>query len=80
MKPKNEGIIPNTIDEPDKLLTIAQVADRCQVSTNTIKKWLDEGRLSYAVLGDGTKYDSVIRVRESVLIKFWRKSERKALP
>jgi excisionase family DNA binding protein len=63
-------------DPSDKLLTIAEVAKRCQCSEIMVRRWIAAGRIDYVTLGDGKKLQSMIRVRESSLIKFWRENER----
>jgi hypothetical protein len=81
MNNKSDDLTPNKITEPaDRLLTLAEVAKECQCSEKKVREWIDAERISYVCLGDGTKYTSMIRVRESALIKFWRKNERKAIP
>jgi excisionase family DNA binding protein len=66
-------------DPTDKLLTIAEVAERCQCSEIKVRQWIAAGRIAYVTLGDGKKLLSMIRVRESALVKFWRENERKAI-
>lgn len=36
---------------PDRLLTIQNVADRCQVATKTVRRWIDDGELAAFKLG-----------------------------
>lgn len=79
MKSKPKTLISGKRDDTDQLLTIAQVADKCRCSERAVKKWIDDGRLAYVKLGDTEKYETLIRVRESALIKFWRNSERQAI-
>ena len=48
----------------ERLLTIADVADRCQVSPRSVRRWIDDGRLKVIRLGRS------IRVAEGDLAKF----------
>ena len=36
---------------PDRLLTIQDVADRCQVATKTVRRWIDGKELAAFKLG-----------------------------
>jgi excisionase family DNA binding protein len=36
---------------PDRLLTIADVAERCQVSPRSVRRWIDDSRLQVIRLG-----------------------------
>jgi excisionase family DNA binding protein len=53
----------------DKLLTVPEVADRCRVSVDTVRRWLREKRLRGTMLG-GQK--TGYRVLESDLARFIR--------
>jgi len=80
MKPESD-ITPNKRTDPtDRLLTIEQVAEECQCSQLQVRKWISNGEISYVVLGGGEKKDGITRIKESALIKFWNKKERKAIP
>jgi excisionase family DNA binding protein len=48
----------------ERLLTIADVADRCQVSPRSVRRWIDKDRLRVIRLGRS------IRVAEGDLAKF----------
>jgi excisionase family DNA binding protein len=48
----------------ERLLTIADVAERCQVSSRSVRRWIDEGRLKVIRLGRN------VRVSERDLAKF----------
>jgi excisionase family DNA binding protein len=48
----------------ERLLTIADVADRCQVSPRSVRRWIDDGRLKVIRLGRS------IRVGERDLADF----------
>ena len=48
----------------ERLLTIADVADRCQVSSRSVRRWIDDGRLQVIRLGRN------VRVCEGDLAKF----------
>lgn len=81
MNNKGDDLTPDKINEPsDRLLTVAEVARECQCSTDKVREWIANAKISYVTLGDGIKLTSMIRVRESALIEFWRKNERKAIP
>ena len=80
MKQKPTLITGKITDPTDKLLTVAEVAELCSCSRQTVKIWIREGRLAYMTLGEGTHYGSMLRVRESALLKFWKQAERKAIP
>jgi len=47
------------------MLTVKQVADRLQVSTKTVYKWMTEGKLKYVRVGTRT-----VRIEEADLDKF----------
>ena len=49
---------------PERLLTIADVADRCQVSSRSVRRWIDDGRLKVIRLGRS------VRVSERDLAAF----------
>jgi excisionase family DNA binding protein len=36
---------------PERLLTVAQVAERCQVSPRSVRRWIDDGQLPVLRLG-----------------------------
>jgi len=38
-------------DSSDPLLTVGQVAERCQVSERTVRRWIDAGDLAVIRLG-----------------------------
>lgn len=40
-----------TVPTLDRLLTIEDVADRCQVATKTVRRWIDDGELAAYKLG-----------------------------
>ena len=42
---------PTPAPPSERLLTIADVADRCQVSSRSVRRWIDEGRLKVIRLG-----------------------------
>ena len=66
-------------DPTDNLLSIREVAERCQCSETKVRQWIAAGRIAYVTLGDGKKLLSMIRVRESALARFWRENEREAI-
>jgi excisionase family DNA binding protein len=41
--------------EPERLLTVKQVAERLALDESTVYKWADEGRIPYVDLGKGKK-------------------------
>ncbi len=45
-------------DASDPLLTVGQVADRCQVSTRTVRRWITDGDLAFIRLR------RLVRIRE----------------
>ena len=45
-------------DASDPLLTMDQVADRCQVSTRTVRRWITDGDLAFIRLR------RLVRIRE----------------
>ena len=49
---------------PERLLTVAQVAERCQVSPRSVRRWIDEGDLPVVRLGRS------VRVSENDLAAF----------
>ena len=51
-------------DASDPLLTVDQVADRCQVSTRTVRRWITDGDLAFIRLG------RLVRIRERDLDRF----------
>ena len=48
----------------ERLLTIADVAERCQVSPRSVRRWIDDGRLRVIRLGRS------VRVGERDLARF----------
>jgi excisionase family DNA binding protein len=48
----------------ERLLTITDVADRCQVSPRSVRRWIDDGRLRVIRLGRS------VRVSEGDLATF----------
>lgn len=48
----------------ERLLTIADVADRCRVSPRSVRRWIDDGRLRVIRLGRN------VRVSEGDLANF----------
>lgn len=40
-----------TVPTLDRLLTIQDIADRCQVATKTVRRWIDAGELAAYKLG-----------------------------
>jgi excisionase family DNA binding protein len=80
MKQRPTLITGKITDGTDKLLTVAEVSELCQCSDKKVKEWLKDGRLAHIVLGDGKDYPTMIRIRESALITFWKQAERKAIP
>ena len=48
----------------ERLLTIADVAERCQVSPRSVRRWIDDGRLRVIRLGRS------VRVAEGDLAAF----------
>ena len=56
---------PRTPSPPsERLLTITDDADRCQVSPRSVRRWINEGRLKVIRLGRN------VRVCEGDLAKF----------
>jgi excisionase family DNA binding protein len=51
----------------ERMLTVAQVAERLQVAPKTVRRWLHEGRLQGRMLG-GTK--AGYRISEAALAAF----------
>lgn len=45
--PKPGNITPS----PDRLLTIQDVADRCQVASKTVRRWIESGEMTAFKLG-----------------------------
>jgi excisionase family DNA binding protein len=43
-------------DSEEQLLTVAQVADRLQVNSETVRRWLRSGELPGILLGDRAGY------------------------
>ena len=39
------------IPTPDRLLTIQDIAGRCQVATKTVRRWIDSGEMTAFKLG-----------------------------
>lgn len=52
----------------EKLLTLAQAADRCECSSKTLRRAIDSGDLAAVRLGSGPKSD---RIRPAALAAFW---------
>ena len=46
--------VPTSHDAPDGLLTVAAVADRCDVTPRTVRRWITAGRL--AATRDGQRF------------------------
>jgi excisionase family DNA binding protein len=61
---------PNKVDA---LLSIAQVAERCAVSTRTVRRWIDDRDLPISRPGKGR----LIRISESDLAKFINRGRRR---
>ena len=59
----------------DKLLTVEQVADRLQVHSETVRRWLRSGELEGMDLGHRVGY----RIRESDLERFIEERAKKAV-
>jgi len=55
-----------TAADDETLLTIGEVAQRCQVAKSTVQAWINDGRLT-AVRPDSR----VVRVRRGALEEFW---------
>lgn len=55
-----------------KLLTIKEVAEKCQVSARTVQRWQDEGLISFVKVG------KVVRIREEHLESWLDKKTVKA--
>lgn len=62
-----------TTDPQERLLTPEDVAERCQVTPQTVRTWINSGRLSAV-----RPAERVVRVRVSALEEFWRQSETSA--
>jgi excisionase family DNA binding protein len=45
----------------DRLLTVAEVSERLAVTTKTVRRWIDEGRLEALSVGPTER----VRIRES---------------
>ncbi|MBI3978269.1 MAG: helix-turn-helix domain-containing protein [Chloroflexi bacterium] len=60
--------------DEDRLLTVAQVAERLQVNPETVRRWLRSGRLRGILLGDRAGY----RVGASELRRFVEELRGKA--
>jgi excisionase family DNA binding protein len=61
---------PNQVDA---LLSIAQVAERCAVSTRTVRRWIEDGDLTISRPGRGR----LVRISESDLDKFIKQGRRR---
>lgn len=77
---ERQTLISSKIDPTDRLLTVVQVAEMCGCSDKTVRKWLEEGKLTYVILGGGKKKIGLVRIKESSVIKFWKAQERKMIP
>jgi excisionase family DNA binding protein len=59
--------------EGERLLTVANVADRLQVNVETVRRWLRAGDLEGILLGDKAGY----RVTEAALQQFLEQRRRR---
>lgn len=55
--------------EEERLLTVANVADRLQVNAETVRRWLRAGEIEGILLGDKAGY----RITEAALRAFLEK-------
>jgi excisionase family DNA binding protein len=60
---------------PERMLKVADVAERLGAHPETIRRWLKSGRLR-GVLPSGDKFGW--RIPESEIERFWQESESKA--
>jgi excisionase family DNA binding protein len=56
--------LPTSATPSERLLTIADVVDRCQVSARSVRRWIGDGRLRAIRLGRS------VRIRECDLATF----------
>jgi excisionase family DNA binding protein len=59
--------------EEERLLTVANVADRLQVNAETVRRWLRSGDMEGILLGDKAGY----RVAEAALRQFLEKRKQR---
>lgn len=61
----------------EKLMTLAQAADRCECSTKTLRRAIDAGELAACRLGQGPKSD---RIHPADLNAWWAKCKVRTCP
>jgi len=71
-RPRHHRVAPRTFvtkrdDDPDRLLTVRQVADALGVHPDTIRKWLEAGAISATRVGPSGTARRRVRVRAAEL-------------
>ncbi len=57
---------------PERLLTVAEVADHIRVHPATVREWLRKGRLKGSILGDKAGW----RIPESEVERFLKETQK----
>jgi len=75
-----DGTPPKNERDPDELLTADQVAQTLQVKPDTVRSWIQSGKLRASRPGNGVRPGRKYRVRRSDLDAFVASSECRRAP